>query len=74
MKKKKVFLISIFIKYIINMKIIIEIQVIYYDFKVIIEDFWFYKRYFEELILKIEKIINNHDIKLNFKEFYHFYL
>ena len=51
------------------MKIILEIQVIYHDFKVIIKDFSFYRKYFEELILKIEKIINNHDMKFILKNF-----
>ena len=51
------------------MKIILEIQVIYHDFKVIIKDFSFYRKYFEELILKIEKIINNYNIKLILKNF-----
>ena len=37
-KKKKASSMSILAKYIINAKIIFEIQVVYYDFKVIIED------------------------------------
>src|SRR5437762_10940196 len=36
-------------------------------FKVIIEDLWFYRRYFEESTLKVEKIINDHDMKLILK-------
>ena len=51
------------------MKIMLEIQVVYYNFKVIIKGFWFYKKYFEELILKIEKIINDYDIKFILKNF-----
>ena len=37
-KKKKVFSIFILEKYVINAKIMLEIQVIHHDFKVIIED------------------------------------
>ena len=38
-KKKKVFFISILVKYVINAKIMLEIQVVHHDFKVIIEGF-----------------------------------
>ena len=47
----------------------LEIQVVHHDSKVIIEDLWFYRRYFEESTLKVEKIINDHDIKLILKNF-----
>ena len=60
---------SILVEYIINAKTMLEIQVVHHDFKVIIEDLWFYRKYFEELTLKIEKITNNHDIKPILKNF-----
>ena len=38
-KKKKVSFMFILIEYVINVKIIFRVQVVYHDFKVIIEDF-----------------------------------
>src|SRR5947207_4187438 len=66
-KKKKISSIFILAEYVINMKIMLRVQAVHHDSKAIIEGLRFYRKYFEESTLKVEKIANDHDMKLILK-------
>ena len=54
---------SILAEYVINAKIMLEVQAVHHDFKAIVEGLWSCRRYFEESTLKVEKIANDHGVK-----------